>query len=225
MTQETRQVRRAAVIGTLCGALIAGPALLVAGNVTGLTTFTNGAVADAVTMNANFAAVTTAVNDNNGRLAAIENAATSFVYEVGCNWRTTNTGSSAPPAAGSCTPAACVSGHTSLGTYTTSDVVLINYDPWSSWFGTAMGRTIRNCHVPAAVGGVRYETKCGWNWSTYNGDTQNINSCTPPACGAGHVDLGTNNIATTGSTYTQYNQSHDISSVTGHVVRTCMIPR
>lgn len=64
-------MRKALRIGLLVlgGAL---PAAVTAGVVTGLTTFNNGSVADAAAVNTNFTAVKTAVDDNAGRIAALE---------------------------------------------------------------------------------------------------------------------------------------------------------
>ena len=56
--------------------IAAQPAL--AGNVTGLTTFTAGTPAKASEVNGNFAAVKTAVDDNAGRIAALESAVSAL---------------------------------------------------------------------------------------------------------------------------------------------------
>ncbi len=49
------------------------PVAVYAGQVTGLTTFVNGQIADANEVNANFAAVVTAVDDNDARISTLEN--------------------------------------------------------------------------------------------------------------------------------------------------------
>lgn len=53
-------------------AAVGVPAALLASNVTGLTAFVNGNVADATAVNANFTAVKNAVDDNAARIAALE---------------------------------------------------------------------------------------------------------------------------------------------------------
>jgi hypothetical protein len=55
-------------IGIGIGLVLAVPITLVAGDVSGLISFSNGTVADADEVNANFAAVKTAVDDNDARL-------------------------------------------------------------------------------------------------------------------------------------------------------------
>jgi hypothetical protein len=57
---------------TLLFALALAPVAVYAGSVGSLTSFTNGTVADATQVNDNFAALVTAVDDNDGRLAALE---------------------------------------------------------------------------------------------------------------------------------------------------------
>ena len=52
--------------------LAATPVSVYAAAVTGLTTFVNGTIADAAQMNANFATVKTAVDDNHGRINTLE---------------------------------------------------------------------------------------------------------------------------------------------------------
>ena len=60
--------------GALLALALAIPPLAVyAAQVIGLTTFVNGTVADADEVNANFTAVATAVNDNDGRISTLEN--------------------------------------------------------------------------------------------------------------------------------------------------------
>jgi hypothetical protein len=49
------------------------PVAVYAGEVTGLTTFVNGQVANADEVNANFAAVVTAVDDSDVRISTLEN--------------------------------------------------------------------------------------------------------------------------------------------------------
>jgi len=57
----------------LLGAFVVLPAAVYASQVTGLTNFLNGEVADADPVNANFTALATAINDNDNRVAALEN--------------------------------------------------------------------------------------------------------------------------------------------------------
>jgi hypothetical protein len=68
-------VDRRLVVGGLLLALLAYPVRLLAGSVTIPNIFTNGQVADANQVNADFAALATAVNDNDSRITALEAAA------------------------------------------------------------------------------------------------------------------------------------------------------
>jgi hypothetical protein len=61
---------------------LALPAALYAGQVGTLASFTNGTIADADPVNANFAALRTEVNDNDTRIASLEAAATGQIVNV-----------------------------------------------------------------------------------------------------------------------------------------------
>lgn len=79
--------RLARVVDTLLraagvAALVAVPFALSGSTITGLTTFTNGTVADASVVNANFAAVKTAVDDNAGR--TVPPGAVQFFVGANC---------------------------------------------------------------------------------------------------------------------------------------------
>jgi hypothetical protein len=63
-------------------AALAVPSALFAGAVGSLVTFSNGTVADANDVNANFAAVQTAVDDNDTRLTAVEGAVSGPVFQL-----------------------------------------------------------------------------------------------------------------------------------------------
>ena len=64
--------------GLTAGVLVALSATLIAGQVTGLTTFVSGALAKAADVNGNFAAVKTAVDNNDARIAALETTLAKF---------------------------------------------------------------------------------------------------------------------------------------------------
>jgi len=71
--------------------------------------------------------------------------------------------------------------------------------------------------------GVTYARKCTWTW--FQGGTTGINvsSCTPPACGSGHIDLGVNEYARTGAL--DYDWGWQWTSQTmGTSERLCLIP-
>jgi hypothetical protein len=70
---------RTFVAGLVAGTFLAVPAVLFAANVGSLISFSNGTVADADEVNANFDALRNAVNDNDGRIGTLESADGAFI--------------------------------------------------------------------------------------------------------------------------------------------------
>ncbi len=68
-----RLVARPALRCALLAALVIAPAAVYAGQVTGLIPFVNGEITNANQVNANFTALSTAINDNDGRITTLEN--------------------------------------------------------------------------------------------------------------------------------------------------------
>jgi hypothetical protein len=66
------RLSRDTLVGLVAGAVIATPLVVVASSVTLPNLFTNGTTADATEVNANFNAVKAAIDDNDGRLTALE---------------------------------------------------------------------------------------------------------------------------------------------------------
>jgi hypothetical protein len=69
--------------GLTAGVLIALSATLIAGQVTGLVSFSAGTPAKAAEVNGNFSVVQAAVDDNNARIAALETKLSKFGTNTG----------------------------------------------------------------------------------------------------------------------------------------------
>lgn len=77
------RLSRSAVLAAATACLL--PAALYAGQVTGLISFSNGTVADANEVNANFDAIKLAVDDNDSRIAALEGGGGGGTVVIGGN--------------------------------------------------------------------------------------------------------------------------------------------
>lgn len=89
---ELSRVLRHAMYVCVAVAALSVPAYLLAGAVTGLTSFSNGAVADATVMNANFTAVKSAVDNNHTRISSLE---AGYAWCYVCNETSASTTSAA----------------------------------------------------------------------------------------------------------------------------------
>lgn len=117
-TRKTRSPGTALFLAFGAGAALALPVVLAASTVTLPHTFTNGAVASASDVNANFSAVATAVNDNAARIALLEGTSSTLdCYTTG--WSAQTACASLPEA----TPPSCNPGYTFTGiaNFTASD--------------------------------------------------------------------------------------------------------
>jgi hypothetical protein len=173
--------RLALVFATVCV-----PSLLVAASVDGLTSFTNGTVADADQVNDNFTILDDAVDDNHARLTALEALAIGKSSDLVVATSPTNPGSQIDIAAGALVLAPTSGGGLLLveGISVSVDVTtsgaggldtgtLISpswYDIWVISDGTTHdGLVVRNRNTPTFPAGTTHAVKVGAVRNTSSG--------------------------------------------------------